>query len=77
MIRLLIALVLAGGAGYGVGDAVASSSTPFSFEYSQRFSDVYVMRVRDTTEGVVCYLARSPGIAAEPQASISCVRAAP
>jgi len=54
-------------------NAVASSSTPFNFEYSARFSDVYLMRVRDQSEGVVCYVARSD-FGGDRAASVSCVR---
>jgi hypothetical protein len=50
--------------------ATASSASPFNFEYSARFSDVYLMRVRDTAEGVVCYVARDQ----TTPVGVSCVR---
>jgi hypothetical protein len=55
--------------------AEASSATPFNFEYSARFSNVYLMRVRDTSEGVVCYVARGDNpIGHQPNLGVSCVR---
>lgn len=74
---IIVCVALGSVVGLAVRAALASNESPFQFEYSQRFSDVYVMRVRDTSEGVVCYVARSPGVAEEPQAGISCVRVVP
>jgi hypothetical protein len=50
--------------------AAASSATPFNFEYSVGFTNVYLMRVRDTSEGVVCYVVRDD----TKPTGVSCVR---
>jgi hypothetical protein len=55
--------------------ARASSTTQFDYEYGRDVGYVHVMRVRDTSEGVVCYVAQ-PRLANAEAAAISCVREA-